>query len=934
MATFIGTAGTDNFQGTAAADDFYFYASYLTSNDVAQGGGTVPTDGLDRLFLSGVGALNTHDFWFDYSFYNPVTPHLNLSGFEQIYLSATGTEITFTGRFLNSSQNGKVEVFGSGSGNDNILVQSPNEFIPRTGQLIAHGGDGNDTISNVDAYSQGQVVPSDILYGDAGNDTIFGFGTLYGGSGDDSITVGGDGSKVYGGLGNDTIKIGYSGLSEKNMTVDGGDGLDVVLLYALPQQLSLTSIEYIYLPYFWGNAAEYASLQQYSGLLGVSGTSSTYFHVGGGGTFDFTKIANGTFDATIENGGTSGTGTSTTIIGSAGHNNILGGSDTDVIYGGSLSDILDGGDGGKDYLYGGNGNDTLIANSGGDFLYGGNGDDLFRTGIFGGFDNGTSIFGGDGNDRVDVPLTFLLGSVSIDGGSGYDALVVGSNSFFADDITKISITGFEFLYSAGTLTATISQLSALSSIYLANGSLSFAGNGTLDLSGKIVSPDKDLKILVVADSNLTLTSSSGNDYIRIGHSSSSGDAIIDGGDGNDTILTVLSGNSTSLDSIYGGNGNDTFIFGTQDIIIIPGTGVLNQSVSFFGGAGDDTFSYYQAGIFDGGDGIDTINVATSMSTSNIKNIENLNVVTSNHILTTEISSIGSFQHITIVSDPGVNPSNTKLNLVLTGDGSVDLTSKMVDYSLVLSFTGQTYGVVATASDYSDLIHGTKFDDVLSGGAGDDQIYTGAGHDVAYGGLGNDILFGEFGNDTLIGGSGDDTIITSVDYTLGISYVGGNSYVDGGAGNDYIVANGVHDYALGGSGNDILTCETNAPVYLLGQDGSDVVAGGDGNDYLSGGMGSDVLYGGGGIDYFVGGSETDYFIMNYDISANDYDYISDFTAGIDYIGLSAAMKGYVSFVDTAYGVDIACYTSGGFYQILLTGVHDIAQVKASVYYDGV
>ncbi len=66
---------------------------------------------------------------------------------------------------------------------------------------------------------------------------------------------------------------------------------------------------------------------------------------------------------------------------------------------------------GNDYLYGGNGNDTLVSNSGSDYLYGGSGNDTL---IYGGNSNVyTALQGQAGNDTYIVDKVLLTSSSSI-----------------------------------------------------------------------------------------------------------------------------------------------------------------------------------------------------------------------------------------------------------------------------------------------------------------------------------------------------------------------------------------------------------------------------------------------------------------------------------------------------------------------------------------
>ncbi len=941
MAIFTGTAGADNFIGTAAtSDQFYFNVASLSQADWIFGGGSQVTDPNDKFYWSGTADLS---FGFlDYQIIGTGTIdwYSHVMGIEQLYLSATGTNVFLSSVSMNSSTSGNFEVFGTANGNDQIYAND--SYVLRTTNLKVHAGDGNDSITNIRNQSS-SVLLADDIYGEGGDDSLTGYGSLYGGAGNDSFDVMGSNSRAYGGIGNDVFVVneGYSingPVTFDNIILDGGEGSDYVTITShLPQNYTFTNIESYYLKGFGGDINQFNSLKQYNSVMWTYSTTS-FSITGPGATFDLRTIANGTFDTsvTVYQNYFNPTIENYTIVGTSGHNTITGGKGNDNITGGGLSDTLDGGDSGADILYGGDGDDKLIIGNGGDLLYGGAGNDSFQGPLYyDGVKSYCSLFGGDGNDSFALGNSFQNVGHTIDGGAGFDQITFFDPVPGTNDLSGYIITGVESIYSAGTLSAKISQINSFSYLYLANSALGMFGDGTLDISTKLIQPNKNMYIGLVATGNLTFTSSTGNDYITSSHSVSSGDSIIYGGDGNDNIITMVLSGSTSQDIIYGGNGDDSFDVATREFFATPSP--FNTVVTMYGGAGNDTFNYYTAGIFDGGSGIDTITIGGRFSGQNISNIETLNfgltAPLGSNGPTCEISAIAKFQNITKSLNPGTDLSTYKTYLTLTGDGSVDFTGKLRGFGLSLSFTDQTHGVIATATDYNDTMVGTKFDDTLSGGAGNDILFSGLGHDIIFGGAGNDAIVGDLGNDILIGGTGDDYIQTSMDpANYFFSYVGGSNYVDGGEGNDEIQANGLYDAAVGGNGNDIIYSNTANAVYLYGQNGNDTLGGSDGNDYLDGGAGSDILVGNWGYDYFVGGSGADYFVMNFDVLAGQADSITDFTAGQDFIGLSTIMKNKTVIFDTAYGVDIFYQdSSGGYYQILVTNTHNVAQVTAGVYY---
>ncbi|MBR8655752.1 S8 family serine peptidase [Achromobacter sp. Marseille-Q0513] len=224
---------------------------------------------------------------------------------------------------------------------------------------------------------------------------------------------------------------------------------------------------------------------------------------------------------------------------------------------------------------------------------------------------------------------------------------------------------------------------------------------------------------------------------------------------------------------------------------------------------------------------------------------------------------------------------------------------------------------------NDTIYGADGQDYLDGGEGNDTLYGGKGDDTLAGGAGRDWLAGGEGDDTYImddpdlyleiserAGEGSDTIRSSIDLDLrpyvnvenihlvgtqarvatgndGANRLTGNgagSRLEGLGGNDVYVINGpdiVVEAAGGGydaihttlsvlqlaanvealvslgsglhlTGNALdneLHGDAGANV-MYGLDGDDLLNAGMGDDTLSGGRGNDLLYGGGGNDTYI------------------------------------------------------------------------------------
>lgn len=214
-----------------------------------------------------------------------------------------------------------------------------------------------------------------------------------------------------------------------------------------------------------------------------------------------------------------------------GDDRVFGGGGSDVLGGGAGADRLVGG-GGNDFLFGNEGNDRLIGGNGGDSLSGGEGNDR----LFGDAGN-DRLFGDDGRDRLDGGT----GRDSLNGGSGNDSLFGRDGSDTIDGGTGND----EIFGGAG------------------NDQLTGGGGGDSVYGG---------------DGNDNLRA---NASVGVNESTSS---LLDGGAGRDVVRAesldgdiVIGG--TGNDSVFGGGGDDTFIFRDgdgSDTIIAFGVGQTNR----------------------------------------------------------------------------------------------------------------------------------------------------------------------------------------------------------------------------------------------------------------------------------------------------------------------------------------------------------------------
>ena len=201
--------------------------------------------------------------------------------------------------------------------------------------------------------------------------------------------------------------------------------------------------------------------------------------------------------------------------------------------------------------------------------------------------------------------------------------------------------------------------------------------------------------------NVTVNAGDGNDKVAIFDPFS---AVVDGGDGNDTIGGASGNDQISggpgNDDIAGWNGNDTVSGGPGDDLLESqysyGAPVSTGSDSLSGGDGFDKLQYYQRS--------DALNVSLDGAANDGAPGENDNVLP-------DIESVQT----------GAGDDT------IVGDGS------------------------------PNTLNGDFGDDTISGRGGNDDISGSSGNDKLYGESGNDTIHGFGDNDLVDGGPGQDNL---------------------------------------------------------------------------------------------------------------------------------------------------------------------------------
>lgn len=205
----------------------------------------------------------------------------------------------------------------------------------------------------------------------------------------------------------------------------------------------------------------------------------------------------------------------------------------------------------NDFLYGGSGNDLLIAAGGDDFLFGQSGNDHLLGGS--GFDH---LFGGAGDDTMDAGMGIDL----MVGGTGNDVYIVRSTH---DMIRELAGEGVDRV---NTTMKVLSLMTGNATQYANIENLNYFGTGNFRGTGNAL----DNHIWGASGSD-TLLGGLGNDTLEgcFGSdtlSGGAGDDLLLGQIGSDKLIGGL-GNDTLIggagaDQLYGGAGADVFVFDT------------------------------------------------------------------------------------------------------------------------------------------------------------------------------------------------------------------------------------------------------------------------------------------------------------------------------------------------------------------------------------
>ena len=451
------------------------------------------------------------------------------------------------------------------------------------------------------------------------------------------------------------------------------------------------------------------------------------------------------------------------------------------------------------WLYGDDGNDTLTGGGGNDVLIGGAGTD--------------SQVGGAGNDIYLFDADTALGIDTVNDSAGVDTVDFSATTGQAIAI-NLALTTAQVVNA--NLTLTLTSSSVIENVI--GGSLADTLTG-----------NPSANVIVGGPGNDTLTGAAGNDFYLFDIDDTLGaDTLNEAGGGLDTLdftpttgvgvtvdlslatvqtvaagrLTLVLGSATAFENVIGGAGNDALTGNTLGNLLTGGAG--NDTLA--GGTANDTY------LFDADSnlGTDTL-VETATGGTDL------------------IDFTGTSAGVT-------------LDLSLA-------TAQVVNANLALNLQNGSVFDNATGGDGNDILLGNALFNVLTGGAGNDSLNGAAGNDSLVGGLGDDTLAGGIGNDSYfynantalgsdilveLAGEGLDLLsfasTTTNAVTLNLGLTTTQAVVAGNL-NLTLSAAETFENITGGSLADTLTGNSLANT-LIGGPGNDTLVGGAGNDLYS------------------------------------------------------------------------------------------------------
>lgn len=645
--------------------------------------------------------------------------------------------------------------------------------------------------------------------------------TLIGGAGADTLSGGGGGDELSGGAGNDVFLFECP-CDADGAVIDGGAGIDTIRIadggaVDFSSVASITGIEAVAVPY---DAYAVFADQFHGGSVALTGDGVFVFYVSGLTELDLSGLD------------VSGLNTSNAFI---------------EIYDDPTHDDRLVGTGFGEHIHAAGGNDTLSGGGGNDTLTGGDGDDI--------------ISGGDGDDV----LFGWAGADTIAGGDGNDTLVVD------DGDTVLDWAAGEALVLEGAVALTAARISRAGDVL----SFDSNGDGTADATVSATG--------LAADASFTVTVSGGDAHVVYSvPSSGGGGGGGGGGDGGGSFGSVVvvdtpppgGGFGRTIVNNGGGSGGGAIVQDTgNNGNLVLATLPAGVSLSAQGPGGATPVGTAAGVLLPAIDGRDASGESELLADAS-RFLSGLDPSAQLDIRTIALSTAApSLSGPIVLTGSAPGPGDTQIDAFVVDmrgmpPGTV-LQLDNIDFAAIIGGgsvgggAGSNHVIGDSAGQLLSLGAG---DDTLHGGGGSDSVMGGAGTDIASGGSGQDLLYGNQGADLVYGNEGLDTLFGGQD----ADSVFGGQHEDLAYGNladDVLYGNFGGDTLYGGQGSDVLYGGRSDGSAAAGNQ-TDVLYGNLGDDSLRGGQGDDLLYGGDGADLFMVGEDGVDLVADFDATQGD------------------------------------------------------------------
>ncbi|MEJ8814261.1 calcium-binding protein [Variovorax ureilyticus] len=708
VASIYGTSGNDSIVGTGSADRIFGlqgndtlvggggndYLDGGAGNDTMQGGG-----GDDTYIVDSTSDLVSESSNAGYDVVRASVSYTASSNVEVVELTGTAN-INATGNSRdnelignegNNVLNGSsgADYMEGGLGNDTYVVDNVNDWVEEDFDQ------GIDTVQSSITYSLGETLE---------NLTLTGSAAINGeGNGLDNVLTGNSASNVlYGDAGNDTYVVG-AGDTIVEYVDEGIDTVQASVSWTLGdnlENLTLTGTTSIsgagneLSNVLMGNSAA-NSLNGGSGDDTIDGGSGNDTMVGGTG--DDTYFVNATGDVVTELAGegmdevrasityTLGNDVESLVLTGTSTINATGNTLSNNLTGNSANNTLDGG-AGDDTMVGGAGADTYKVDSVGDVIVelSNEGTDAVQASVTytlsSNIENltltGTGTINGTGNELDNVLtgntvaniLTGGAGNDTLDGGTGNDTLVGG----LGNDTYKVDATGDVVTEAAGEGLDTV-QSSVTYTLGNNVENLTLTGSSTLSATGNNLD-----NVLVGNTANNTLTGAAGND-------------TLDGGTGNDTMV--------------GGTGDDTYYVNIS-------TDVVTENAS------EGTDTVISAVTYTLGNNVENLQLQTGNINGTGNALDNVLYAGAGNNTLNGQGGTDTVSYLYAASAVSVSLASTSAQA--TGGSGSDTLSNLEN------LTGSNYNDSLTGSTGANILRGGLGNDTINGGTGADSYLFGRG----------------------------------------------------------------------------------------------------------------------------------------------------------------------------------------------------------------